>query len=491
MLSTCKDLGSRLIEMARVKTPVRRSSPGDGFRYSARPYIDIDDEPSKLVHPSALECLNNDVIKYLIDFLTPGALRCLILANRKMRCLVLPKLYTNLNLYLDDSLLCRIGGLLKPQNPGLKFIRRVVITPGFGDDFLKNADVQSFVQNFVEVIPAYKLRYFRWASRGPFLDLARHWLIVTIRYNPQFRHKGAIAHTLWRWHPALTNIQVVESGFVSDLFPSHEFLQFMPDCRALEVVPQTEAALVPASQALKQCKITSLHVDALHWELGKPERNSVGAVEDDLTEKLFTHCRSVSFSDSPLKIHTLRHLTLKDLDLRYFRDTWFRYLEFTGLESLSIEYCEHADKFLAEINKKPPALEHFAIVHTVGPEDNTMNELNRLLQLRRNCLKSAVFCIRKANDMLRTRAINAHNMTLRRLVLDVQVPFLGGDGESRPRLYSPKGLNIMLKGCTNLAQLALYTPKPSIEYMHFDHEVWDFYKTLASNLPTHARMLVC
>lgn len=128
--------------------------------YTGPPHIDLDSQPSSAVQLSALERMNDDAIKYLLDFLTPGALRSLVLTNRKMMSLALPRLYHSLNLYMDGPQLRRSLGLLKSLNPGLKFVRRVVITPA-RDDWDTNSDIIKFVEKLLEAIPAYRLQYFR------------------------------------------------------------------------------------------------------------------------------------------------------------------------------------------------------------------------------------------------------------------------------------------------------------------------------------------
>lgn len=255
-------------------------------------------------------------------------------------------------------------------------------------------------------------------------------------------------------------------------------MQYVPYCHSLQIVPETTQTLVKAQQALEHCKITSSSVDALKCRLDPAKRNHSGLERDELTTTLFRHCALPSSLLPAGKISTVRNLSLKDLDLRYCRDTWFRYLELPNLKDLSIECCEHADLFLAEFKRSPHALEGLTIVHNIGIEDRTIVELDGLLESGQPSLKPALICIRNTTSVPSAKAINAHKNTLRHLMLDLKTPDVDGDGELRPYVYTREEIKSMLKGCESLAQLALYTPRPSIEYSQFDDEDRDFYAYL-------------
>jgi len=67
-------------------------------------------------------------------------------------------------------------------------------------------------------------------------------------------------------------------------------------------------------------------------------------------------------------------------------------------------------------------------------------------------------------------AVNAHSRTLRHLVLDISTVARDADGLAVPVVYAKEELELMLKNCANLSQLALHTTPPTLDYHQFDAE---------------------
>ena len=137
----------------------------------------------------------------------------------------------------------------------------------------------------------------------------------------------------------------------------------------LEISPMDQDALLAASKALELHKSSGLEVDCSRYTGSLAYReNTTRVVHDPITEVLFNR-HKLCLPDRQLraKWQGLTRLLLQNVDLRFCRQTWFRHLYLSKLETLGLEFCEHADLFLFELNRDlPPKLKGFYIVHDLG-----------------------------------------------------------------------------------------------------------------------------
>jgi len=99
-----------------------------------------------------------------------------------------------------------------------------------------------------------------------------------------------------------------------------------------------------------------------------------------------------------------------------------------------------------------------------------MLELDDLLNRSRGCLRSIIFCLREVASAPSPAAVNTHSSTLRHLVLDIRTVARDPNGLAVSVVYTKEVLELMLRDCANLSQLALHTPPLTLDYHQFDAE---------------------
>lgn len=223
--------------------------------------------------------------------------------------------------------------------------------------------------------------------------------------------------------------------------------------------------------ALQHCNINDFAIDCRRYQEDPAFRDEgTTEVHDGLTATLFNHHFSNIGNQPPLKWPGLRKLSLSDVDLRFSRETWFRFLILIELEELKLEYCSNVDFFISELlTGARMKLTRFTLVHDMSGEagDRTVEHLDDFLNtMRKGFLQHLEICLRNTPQNPSLRAINQHRETLKSLHLDItsSVAGLVSDAATKHVLWTADDVNELLEGCQNLSQLAISLPLADLQF---------------------------
>ncbi|KAK4550553.1 hypothetical protein LTR36_000132 [Oleoguttula mirabilis] len=418
------------------------------YNNSGRSYINIDSTPSSVqqLMVSAFENLGVDVLKCIFDFLRlPSDLRACCLVNRNLRTHTLARLYNHIDLHLDFRIAYSgFGhqvGLIDARNPGLKLVRELTIRP---NEYAGFAFVWVWLQAFIRAVPAGQLRSFRWLS------------------NTRFDH--GTTELLWRKHPRLQNLQTLarcSSPYgnktqtnLASLASDSDAVGFT-EVRSLKLAPASQGATAAGYAFLQRLQVQDLAVNGIYVEDDGIFRNAdTGASNGSFAGTLFGGM-------PPQSLPRLTSLRLKNIDLK---EIWLERLDLTQLRVLALEYCANIDAFLhglTVLDDTPIRLESLTVVHKANMQDQVIERLDVLLHKTPGTIRHLELCLRDVSRGPDPTAINAHHGSLRHLVLDVI-------STAGPVRWTDRELSMMLKGCENLSQLALYTKVPDFESIFDD-----------------------
>jgi hypothetical protein len=193
-----------------------------------------------------------------------------------------------------------------------------------------------------------------------------------------------------------------------------------------------------------------------------------------MADTMFRHLKpNLTLAKSQMTGFTRLHLA--DIDLRLSASTWFTRIDFSSLQTLSLEYRCRSVKFLKQLRQldPSPSLQALTIVQSIQDRDNdldrTVSELNKVLQMRPGGLRELSVSLQNADRarLPSPSAVNAHRQTLTHMVIDVTGHVLNVEDEIS-MLYSDRDLERLLQGCDKVSQLGLRMRMPALNYIEFD-----------------------
>jgi hypothetical protein len=333
--------------------------------------------------------------------------------NRRFYATGMRVLYKKLQLTVTNTVDPKLAQLFSSSNAGLPFVQEVyaMATGGYNG----NNAASQWMSIFANQLPKDKLTTFA-------LDASQS---INTR-NVQ---------TLWQRQRALKHLDIgptyVEAGDENngiDLLLQLNNLQ-LQELRSVRIVVDSTETAALGCLALQHGRVRKLEVNASiflqdlsaqsnvqdNWDNGEP-------MEDALTDTLFDHIDRVQ-PGLPGKHTFLQDLTLSDVDLKACKETWFTYLDLSGLKHLSLQHCNGADIFLMRISPgaTTPGLRTFSILREVPArgEDRTISSIEELLKYPRNTLKKLEIVVRNAPRLPQVGAVRQHGATLRTLIVDV------------------------------------------------------------------------
>jgi hypothetical protein len=383
----------------------------------------------------------NMICEYLL--LRPADLACLARTSTRLYAIDIPHLYRRLNINLKASSNSKLSRMTNHENPGLKHIKDVAIMP----DFQGNQDSYSWIEYFLNAVPKDVLSTVIWLSPR------------------NFPHR--ILHLLWQRQRKLKNLEVLsnyDGRHNKDESEEYDLSLELnrspkPTVRDLRIVPTDGITLSIGCTALQVTNPTSLEVNGILLAINRPHETEEGTVYDGLTSLLFNHITPAG-PGGVAPLDQLTSLKLADLDLRYVKERWCRYLEFHNLKVLSLEYCLHIGNLINAIslNASTPGLRELNVVHSpAGQGDAVVDSINDLLRQPRGTLDKLSLCIRNAPSLPTAEAILSHEPTLRWLFLDIT-----GCGN-----LLIDDMKRILARCNKITHLGLHLPPATFEYTSF------------------------
>ncbi|KAK5164677.1 uncharacterized protein LTR77_009883 [Saxophila tyrrhenica] len=222
---------------------------------------------------------------------------------------------------------------------------------------------------------------------------------------------------------------------------------------------------------------------------GRDWNEASPSTRDKLGEGLFPS-QPPSFdtllSNSAFKASNLRTLDLRDVNLRFCRESWFVFQDLKNLTSLALCYCLHPDVFLTALMRDSvPGLEETKLVHSVadGGGDRTLIELAVLLNTcisfypppdkandQKAGLRTLILHLRNLGDDSQSTAhalgsrIGKHGKTLRSLCLDFRYSDRRKNPLPRAVVWHAAALKQLLRDFSQLRELAIAAPPCTWSY---------------------------
>ncbi|KAL9578718.1 MAG: hypothetical protein Q9212_005540 [Teloschistes hypoglaucus] len=349
-----------------------------------------------------------------------GWMHSVLLVCKKLYNLTLPRLYRQLDWNMNTTREGypvnnhRILRMLSPDNPGLKFIRRISLFDAH-ESFRSPDDMFEYphAAMLAHLLPENILTHFEWLSwnRMPAeiyrTLLSRQRALTSIELN-------------WSDRPISEMVQIGSLSLL-DAFNKVEQLRVMPG-------PNEPLLQVAWDFFRSHPEIRTLHLDFSHMQRGKDEsekdplRSSSGALQ-------------AFFKGLDTSTAVLKSLTLTGVDLRGSHSTAMVAIDLKTLSELYLYSCNDTNDFLAALNEGsagyPLRLKYFKLYHarrwqppslTMGDalSNRLLEEVNKLLGSNTNTLEEFWICLRGYDKLPDVSQIIGHGKTLKWLFIDVR-----------------------------------------------------------------------
>ncbi|KAK5122601.1 hypothetical protein LTR85_003864 [Meristemomyces frigidus] len=403
--------------------------------------------------PLVLPDLGKDILDCIFDYIGRPATQTACLYTCKTFCHhVLPRLYKTLVICVTKDINSQYAALLRKDNPGLKYAK-TVITYMWPNVPMDDRSLVPFLVNLLRTIPRGQLDHWSGCSR---IDIPANVTKLLRQRQPNLQRLE-----LFTAHNDVSDPVFAGLGDASTDAPFGEVTE-------LDVTPQNAGSCHAASRALQRCNIDSLKIDARQWK-GNPRTRrdpETGEVHHTTSAPLFRHLKDSAARGA--KWAGLRTMLWESCGFRFCRHEsvgLFSSLDLSTLECLTLRDCSDTDPFLFELySHHPPKVKELHVIHDLGAPhpDRTVTALNELLIGTKGRLAKLTLELRNVPENPDLSIINGHRKTLRHLVLDTR------DTNDKAICLLSEDVHSLLRGCSNLSQLAVNLPSPNLEYELFE-----------------------
>lgn len=170
-----------------------------------------------------------------------------------------------------------------------------------------------------------------------------------------------------------------------------------------------------------------------------------------VTKTLFKHLLTANPSDTTL---ALTHLTLGEVRIGYWDQSFLKAINFQGLQHLALNNCRGNSKALTKLRlyAEASSLQLKSFEYKPLKQNDDYQALNDFLFCFEG-LTSLIIAVRHSNEYPNPQAIANHGATLTTLVVEGgdDEGDLNGDGSA---FFDTDGMTSLVKGCPKLKQLA-------------------------------------